>query len=54
MADSGDRDLGYHHAEIARLKSVLAATRPNSRRAGLMRAVLKYHEAILTRPADRG
>lgn len=50
MADSGDRDLAYHHSEIARLKALIIATRPNSRRAGFVRAILKYHEDILSRP----
>lgn len=50
MLDSGDRDLAYHHAEIARLKVILATARPNSRRAGLLRSILKYHEEVLARP----
>jgi hypothetical protein len=53
MLDSGDRNLAYHHSEIARLKALIAKTRPNSRRAGFMRAILKYHEDILARP-ERG
>lgn len=52
MSDSGDRDLAYHHAEIVRLTEALAASRPNSRRAGLLRAILKFHEEILTRPRN--
>jgi hypothetical protein len=50
VSESGDRDLTYHHAEIARVAKVLAAARPDSRRANLLRAVIKYHEEVISRP----
>jgi hypothetical protein len=53
MSDSGSRDLNYHHAEIARLKAVIAASRPEASRTNAMRSMLKYHEDRIGR-ADAG
>lgn len=47
MSDLKSRDLAYHHAECARLTIALAAARPNSRQANILRATLKHHQDIL-------
>lgn len=50
MTDSGGKDLAYHHAEIARLKEAIAASRPDSARTRALRSQLKYHEDRIGRP----
>jgi hypothetical protein len=50
MLDLGNKDLNYHHGEIARLKEAIAASRPNSGRTAAMRAMLKHHEDRIGRP----
>lgn len=51
MSDTGN-DLGYHHAEIARLKLAVERARPNSRQAAALRTKLKYHEDRIGRPGS--
>lgn len=50
MYDFDKRDLSYHHGEIARLKEVITASRPDSSRTNAMRAMLKHHEDRIGRP----
>lgn len=50
MSDSGTRDLNYHLSEIARLKEVITASRPDSSRTHALRTRLKYHEDRIGRP----
>ena len=52
MLEMGNKDLNYHHGEIARLKEAIAASRPNSGRTAAMRAMLKYHEDRIGRPEN--
>jgi hypothetical protein len=51
---SGNNDLAYHHAEIARLTEAIAASRPNSSRANALRTKLRYHEDHIGRPKANG
>jgi hypothetical protein len=50
MSDSNTRDLNYHLGEIARLKEVITASRPDSSRTNALRTKLKYHEDRIGRP----
>jgi hypothetical protein len=50
MQNFGERDLAYHHAEIARLTELIAKARPDARRTGMLRTLLKFHEDIIGRP----
>jgi hypothetical protein len=50
MSDSSTRDLNYHLGEIARLKAVITASRPDSSRTNALRTKLKYHEDRIGRP----
>lgn len=54
MLGSGANDLAYHHAEIARLTEVIAASRPNSSRTNAMRMKLSYHQDHIGRPGANG
>ena len=49
MQGFAERGLTYHHSEVARLTAAIALARPNARRTGLLRAVLKFHQDILAR-----
>jgi hypothetical protein len=50
MQNFGERDLAYHHAEIARLTELIAKARPDARRTGMLRSLLKFHEDMIGRP----
>ena len=50
MQNSGERDLAYHHAEIARLTELIEKARPDSRRTGMLRSLLKFHQDVIGRP----
>jgi hypothetical protein len=54
MSNPGNKDLNYHHGEIARLKEAITASRPNSSRTTAMRAMLKHHEDRIGRPEGIG
>jgi hypothetical protein len=49
MQNFGERDLTYHHAEIARLTELIAKARPDARRTGMLRSLLKFHEDMVGR-----
>jgi hypothetical protein len=51
MYDSGNKDLAYHHSEIARLTAAIAVARPNARTTAALRTKLKHHEDRIGRPA---
>lgn len=52
MAD--ESGLAFHRAEIVRLSAALAAARPDSRKASLLRTTLRLHEEMIARAARGG
>ena len=49
MVDSGDRDLAYHHSEIARLKASIGSRGPNSHSTGFVPARPSGPEGVIAR-----
>ena len=51
MFVSSQAALAFHRAEIVRLSAALAAARPDSRQASLLRTTLRLHEEMVARAA---